>query len=151
MNTHSRAQQQTSKTPMDNISNMTSKPSTPPHASAPYKSVDFFMQMPTMMKHSVITLNVAGTKFIISMFHFPSQMSHVMTWLELRSIKFEPGDLLNDYLSKVRVKVDELDRTGFKWMKDSVLSIQMQLGLLMSADFLFNNVNMILDAVVHII
>ncbi|KAG0148096.1 hypothetical protein CROQUDRAFT_655219 [Cronartium quercuum f. sp. fusiforme G11] len=207
MNTRSRAQQQTSKTPTDDVSNMTSKPSTPPHASAPYKSVDFFMRMPTMMKHSVVTLDAAGTKFIrwkarlwdtidfvtmiknylsterpadeerydevvrsmimcsidesfipqverswsakrtfdhiVSMFHFPSRTSHVTTWLELRSIKFEPGDSLNDYLSKVRAKVDELDRTGFEWTKDSILSIQMQLGLPMSGEFSFNNVNMI--------
>ncbi|KAG0138992.1 hypothetical protein CROQUDRAFT_102399 [Cronartium quercuum f. sp. fusiforme G11] len=50
--------------PTDDNLNMASKPPTPPHLLAPYKSVDFFMKMPSMMKHSVVTLDATGTKFI---------------------------------------------------------------------------------------
>ncbi|KAG0144237.1 hypothetical protein CROQUDRAFT_660195 [Cronartium quercuum f. sp. fusiforme G11] len=190
---------------------MASKPPTPPHLSAPYKSVDFFMKMPSMMKHSVVMLDAAGTKFIswkarlwdtidfvttiknylaterpaeeerydevvqsmimcsidnsfipqiecswsakamfkyiVSMFHFPSRTTHVSVWQEMSNIKFDPpGDSLNEYLSTIRAKIDELDRTGFEWMKDSFLSMQMQLGLPTSRDFTFGNISMILDA-----
>ncbi|KAG0151975.1 hypothetical protein CROQUDRAFT_405826 [Cronartium quercuum f. sp. fusiforme G11] len=202
--------QQPPKTPTEDTSNMASRPTTPPHATPLYKSVDFFMRMPSMMKHSVVTLDPAGTKFIswkmrlwdtvdfvtkiknylvtdrpadeehydevirsmimcsidesfiaqierswsakktfdyiVSMFHFPSRTSHVTTWLEMGNTKFTPGDSLNEYLSRVRAKVDELDRTGFEWTRDSFLSMQMQLGLPTSGEFSFNNVNMILDA-----
>ncbi|KAG0143133.1 hypothetical protein CROQUDRAFT_96640 [Cronartium quercuum f. sp. fusiforme G11] len=84
--------------------------------------------------------------YIVLMFHFPSWTSHMTTWQELGNMKFEPGDSLNEYLSKVQVKIDELDRTGFEWTKDSILGIQIQLGLPTSGEFSFSNVNMILDA-----
>ncbi|KAG0144467.1 hypothetical protein CROQUDRAFT_95061 [Cronartium quercuum f. sp. fusiforme G11] len=48
----------------DDDSIMASKLSTLPHLSAPYKSVNFFMRGPTMIKNAVVTLDTAGTKFI---------------------------------------------------------------------------------------
>ncbi|KAG0147107.1 hypothetical protein CROQUDRAFT_656600 [Cronartium quercuum f. sp. fusiforme G11] len=174
---------------------MASRPTTPPHATPLYKSIDFFMQMPSMMKHSVVTLDPTRTKFIswktrlwdtvdfvtkiknylatdrpadeehydevirsmimcsidesfiaqiecswlakktfdyiVSMFHFPSQTSHVTTWLEMGNMKFTPGDSLNEYLSRVRAKHANATRVPT------------------CGEFSFNNVNMILDARLH--
>ncbi|KAG0151184.1 hypothetical protein CROQUDRAFT_651391, partial [Cronartium quercuum f. sp. fusiforme G11] len=170
---------------------MASRPTTPPHAAPLYKSVDFFMRMPSMMKHSVVTLDPAGTKFISwktrlwdtvdfvtkiknylatnrpadeehydevirSMIMCSIDESFIVqikrSWSAKKTFDYIismfhfPSDSLNEYLSRVRAKVDELDRTGFKWTRDSFLSMQMQLGLPTSGEFSFNNVNMILNA-----
>ncbi|KAG0143164.1 hypothetical protein CROQUDRAFT_661663, partial [Cronartium quercuum f. sp. fusiforme G11] len=89
----------------------------------------------------------ATFEYIVSMFHFPSRTTHVSVWQEMSNTKFDPpSDSLNEYLSTVQAKIDELDRTSFEWMKDSFLSMQMQLGLPTSGDFAFGNVSTILDA-----
>ncbi|KAG0146326.1 hypothetical protein CROQUDRAFT_33227, partial [Cronartium quercuum f. sp. fusiforme G11] len=177
---------------------------------APYRSIDFFMKMPAMIKNSGVILDAAGEEFISwkarlcdtidyvmaiddylaterlpgeewydgvirsmilcsvnksfilqldrtwsakktfdyiqSMFHFPSRMTHVTTWNDLLATRFEPGDLLNNYLTTIRSKIDELDWTSFEWMKDSILRLAMQLGLPKGGDMSFSNVNMVLDA-----
>ncbi|KAG0140134.1 hypothetical protein CROQUDRAFT_665591, partial [Cronartium quercuum f. sp. fusiforme G11] len=86
-------------------------------------------------------------EYIVSMFHFPSRTTHVSVWQEMSNMKFDPpSDSLNEYLSTVQAKIDKLDRTGFEWTKDSFLSMQMQLGLPTSGDFMFGNISTILDA-----
>ncbi|KAG0139903.1 hypothetical protein CROQUDRAFT_400452 [Cronartium quercuum f. sp. fusiforme G11] len=41
------------------------KPDALPHMdSLPYKSIDFYMRMPTMVKNATMTLDPAGTKYI---------------------------------------------------------------------------------------
>ncbi|KAG0147616.1 hypothetical protein CROQUDRAFT_91334 [Cronartium quercuum f. sp. fusiforme G11] len=143
--------------PTDDTLTMASKPPTPPHLSAPYKSVDFFMKMPSMMRHSVITLDATGMNFISWKAQLWDTIDFVTTiknYLATKRLAEEERydkvirSMTCSYLKSnacVRAKVDELDRTGFKWTKDSFLSMQMQLGLPMSGDFTFRNVSTILD------
>ncbi|KAG0150246.1 hypothetical protein CROQUDRAFT_652670 [Cronartium quercuum f. sp. fusiforme G11] len=45
-------------------SGTTHQPDRPPHMDAPYRSVDFFMKMPAMIKNSGVILDAAGEEFI---------------------------------------------------------------------------------------
>ncbi|KAG0139845.1 hypothetical protein CROQUDRAFT_54137 [Cronartium quercuum f. sp. fusiforme G11] len=178
----------------------------PPHTDPPYKSLDFYIKMPSLVKNSLVILDAAGTKFlawknhlwdtvdyvttidnylatdrppgedvirsmivcsiddsfisqierswsakatfdyISSMFHFPSRTTHIGHWQDILTSKFEPGDSLNAHLMKIRSKIEDLDRTGFEWSKDSILGICMQLSLPTTGEISFTNINMVLDA-----
>ncbi|KAG0149985.1 hypothetical protein CROQUDRAFT_652961, partial [Cronartium quercuum f. sp. fusiforme G11] len=39
-------------------------PDKPPHTDPPYKSLDFYIKMPSLVKNSLVILDAAGTKFL---------------------------------------------------------------------------------------
>lgn len=77
-----------------------------------------------------------------SMFFFPSRSAHLATWKDLLEIKFSDGSDLADYLKRVELRIEELDRAGFSWTKDSIKGIFYQLGLTPS----FTNVSNVLNS-----
>lgn len=110
----------------------------------------------TLVRHSVVpaitsqldrSLSAKETyDRIVKMFHFPSRTTHLSLWLELTSERLtDLGDVL-PYLNKVRSRIDDLDRAGFVWSKDSILGVCYQLGLPTNGDVDFSNVNVVLDA-----
>lgn len=79
-------------------------------------------------------------------FHFPSRTTHLGLWQEETALRSERGGSVGDHLTKIKGKVEELDRTGFEWSKDSILGVLMQLSLPTAGDHSFNNVNVTLEA-----
>lgn len=77
-----------------------------------------------------------------SMFFFPSRSTHLSTWKDLLDMKFTDGYDLADYLKRVELKIEELDRASFSWSKDSIKGVFYQLGLSSS----FTNVSNVLNS-----
>ncbi|KAG0145836.1 hypothetical protein CROQUDRAFT_658219 [Cronartium quercuum f. sp. fusiforme G11] len=42
----------------------TRNPDKPPHTDPPYKSLDFYIKMPSLVKNSLVILDTMGTKFL---------------------------------------------------------------------------------------
>lgn len=77
-----------------------------------------------------------------SMFHFPSRTIHMSIWQEILKSNIDSPDEVPGHINKVKSKIEELQRTGFSFPKDSVLSIMMQMGLSPT----FSSINAVLDA-----
>lgn len=76
------------------------------------------------------------------MFFFLSRSAHLSTWKEILNVKYTDGSDLAEYLKRVDVKIEELDRAGFCWSKDSTKGTSYQLGLSSS----FRNVSNVLNS-----
>lgn len=110
----------------------------------------------TLIRHSVVpaissqlerTLSAKETfDCIVKMFHFPSQKTHMSMWVDLTSQRVKSLDGILAHLNKIRSRIDDLNRAGFTWSKDSIFGVCYQLGLPTSGDVDFSNVNVVLEA-----
>lgn len=79
---------------------------------------------------------------IKSMFHFPSRTTHISIWQDLLKCTVDSPSDIPAHINRMKSKVEELQRTGFSFTKDSLLGILMQLGL----PHAFSSINTVLDA-----
>lgn len=78
---------------------------------------------------------------IKAMFHFSSRPTHMRIWQDILKTTFDSPEDIPAHINKVKSKIEELQRTGFSFSKDSLLSIMMQLGLSPT----FSSINAVLD------
>lgn len=79
---------------------------------------------------------------INSMFHFPSRTTHIGLWQEILKSTVELPEDIPPLINKIKSIVEELQRTGFAFTKDSFLSVALQLGFPSS----FSGINTVLGA-----
>ncbi|KAG0139567.1 hypothetical protein CROQUDRAFT_101359 [Cronartium quercuum f. sp. fusiforme G11] len=79
---------------------------------------------------------------IWSLFFFPSHSAHITAWKEAHDHKLTEGMDVGTYLRKMDMMAMDLEHTGFKWTKDSMLGMWYQLGLPSS----YANVSTVLNA-----
>lgn len=83
---------------------------------------------------------------VVKMFHFLSRTTHLSLWLDIITKRMNSLEDVLPHLNKIWAWIDDLDRAGFVWTKDSILGICYQLGLPTHDDIDFSNVNVVLDA-----